>query len=86
MITGEWEMITGEWENCMLRSFKICTPHQTLFRYHIKENKTGGICGMYREEEKRIQGLGWANIKDREHLENKNKSTSEGNIKWILNL
>ena len=46
----------------------------------------GGACGMYREEEKRIQGLGWANMKDKEHLENKNKGTKEGNIKWILNL
>ena len=51
-------MVTGEWENCMLRSFMICTPHQTLLRYHIKEKETGGACGMYREEEKRIQGLG----------------------------
>lgn len=39
---------------------------------------------MYREEEKRIQGLGWANTKDREHLGNKSKGTREGNIKWIL--
>jgi hypothetical protein len=46
----------------------------------------GRACGIYKEEEKRIQGLGWANMKDREHLENTNKGTREGNIKWILNL
>jgi hypothetical protein len=46
----------------------------------------GGACGMHKEEEKRIQGLGWANMKDREHLENKNKGKREVNIKWILNL
>jgi hypothetical protein len=44
----------------------------------------GGECGMYGEEEKRIQGLGWANMKDREHLENKNRGTREGNIKCCL--
>jgi len=62
----------------------ICTSHQTLFEYHIKENKVGGACGMYGEDEKRIQGLGWANMKDREHLENKSRSTREGNIKCCL--
>ena len=46
----------------------------------------GEACGMYREEEKRRQGLDWENMKDRKHLENKNKGKSEGNIKWILNL
>jgi len=52
-------MVTGEWKNCMLRSFMISTHQQTLFRYHVKENKTGGACGMYREEEKRRTEITW---------------------------
>ena len=35
----------GNEEECITRSFMICTPHQILFRWSIKENEMDG--GMW---------------------------------------
>jgi hypothetical protein len=44
----------------------------------------GEASGIYGEDEKRIQGLGWVNMKDKQHLENTNRGTRESNMKCCL--
>ena len=44
----------GAGEQCVIRSFMICTPHQIFLGGQIKEGRMGAACGG---ETKRIQGL-----------------------------
>ena len=46
----------------------ICTPHQYCVGDQI-ENDMGGACSKYGEEERRIQGFGGGNLRERDHLE-----------------
>ena len=47
----------------------ICTPHPIFFSGDkIEKNKMGGACSAYGREERRIQGFGEGNLKERDHL------------------
>ena len=45
-------------EEYITKTFMICTPHQILFRWSIKENEMGGACGTYGGQERCVQGFG----------------------------
>jgi hypothetical protein len=41
-------------EDCIVRSFKTCTLHQTLLEDQIREDEMGGECTMYGRDDKCI--------------------------------
>jgi hypothetical protein len=43
--------VTGSWSKCIMHSFMICVPPQTLFGYHIKKNEMSVAYGRKRREE-----------------------------------
>ena len=56
--------VTGNGENYILKNFVIyCSG------YKIEKNEMGGACSAYGGEEMCIQGFGWGNLKERDHLE-----------------
>ena len=68
----------------MLRSFTICTPHQTL-QYlgdQITKNKMGRPCDLYWGEKMCIQGFVVLSLMQREYLEGLDLDGRA--IKWIL--
>ena len=45
-------------EEYITRCFMICTPHQILFRWSIKENEMSGACGTYGGQERCVRNFG----------------------------
>ena len=36
--------------------------------FPVNKNETGGACSAYGGEERHIQGFGWGNLRERDHL------------------
>ena len=60
-----------------------CTPNQYCSGDKIEKNEMGRACSAYGGEERRIQGFGWGNMRERDHLED---SGVDGRIifRWIF--
>ena len=56
----------GVGKNYIVRSLMICTAHPT--DDHSEKKEIGGTCSMFAEEERRIQGLRWGNLRERDNL------------------
>jgi hypothetical protein len=43
----------------VMRSFKVCTPHQTLPGDQMEKDDMGGACRKYGGDDRYMQGLVW---------------------------
>jgi hypothetical protein len=51
------EEVTGSWRNCIIRNFIVCALQQYNYGDQIKEDDKGGVCSIFRRNQKCVQNF-----------------------------